>query len=103
MVGICLQNRGICDMKSETEIVCKVPEASDSVKRQVNTSRRRRKRETCSNCMQTTEVYVKLDGVEHSFRLSYYQDPTINKFDNQVKLYPKETHELIISVSIFFS
>ena len=98
------QMSGTCNMKSTSEILCKVPEASSTVasilNSQQNTSPSRRKRQVCTgaNCIET-KVYVKLDGIEYKFSLSYFRDPTINKFGgDSIRLYPSDTHKLIITV-----
>lgn len=83
-----------------TEILCPLPPAPDDVKKLVNStepnSSGRRKKRAASDSK--VEIVVKLDGIESTFTITYFQDPTINKFGDRVHLYSTDTQELTISV-----
>ncbi|KAH3893296.1 hypothetical protein DPMN_017442 [Dreissena polymorpha] len=79
---------------SSTKAFCKVPEAPKDLKQKLET-RRRRRATACVGC-QEVEIVVKLDGVERSFTLKYYHDPSLSKFNNGMKLFNEDQHFLTV-------
>ncbi|XP_052781274.1 plexin-A1-like isoform X1 [Mya arenaria] len=86
------------DNNSTTTMHCPVPKAPESVLQMLNSTnsetKRRRRREACSECL-SVEIVIKIDGVEKTFSLTYYHDPSFSKFDG-TKLFSSKDQYLTI-------
>ncbi|XP_052781261.1 plexin-B-like isoform X2 [Mya arenaria] len=90
----------VIDTNSSAQVLCRVPPASKGIIQELNakasSSNKRKKRSAqCVECV-TVTIIVKLDGVEHSFNISYFHDPSISKFDQGVLLYQSDQQYLEI-------
>ncbi|WAR26133.1 PLXB1-like protein, partial [Mya arenaria] len=78
------------------EMLCKIPRAPTQVKEQLDDEPSRKKRAAdCDGCV-SVDIIISLDGVEKSFTLSYYHDPSIYKFGDGVVLFSSEEQYLKI-------
>ncbi|WAR25945.1 PLXB1-like protein [Mya arenaria] len=90
----------IIDPNSADQVLCKVPNATVGVRNALESntpsnSQRKKRSSHCDGCV-TVDILVKLDGVESHFTISYYHDPSINKFDENVLLYQTDQQYLEI-------
>ncbi|XP_052780110.1 plexin-B2-like isoform X2 [Mya arenaria] len=94
------QENCIIDPNSADQVLCKVPNATVGVRNALESntpsnSQRKKRSSHCDGCV-TVDILVKLDGVESHFTISYYHDPSINKFDENVLLYQTDQQYLEI-------
>ncbi|XP_052779252.1 plexin-A1-like isoform X2 [Mya arenaria] len=90
----------IIDPNSADQVLCEVPPATPGIRSALgnsnpSNSQRKKRSNHCDGCV-TVKIIVKLDGVESSFTISYFHDPSINKFDNNVLLYETDQQYLEI-------
>ena len=82
-------------------MTCQVPELCEERKTElINISRRKRETRASTGAVQV-EIIIYLDGVQQSFSISYYSDPSFSPFDedNKVKLFESKNKKLTIMVN----
>ncbi|XP_052781269.1 plexin-B2-like [Mya arenaria] len=85
-----------CEISKQDQMICKIPRAPTTVKEQLDDEPSRKKRVAdCDGCV-SVDIIISLDGVEKSFTLSYYHDPSFNKFGDGVVLFSTKKQYLRI-------
>ncbi|XP_052778505.1 plexin-B1-like [Mya arenaria] len=82
------------------QVICEVPPATPGIRNALanktpSKSQRKKRSADCDGCI-NVEITVNLEGVETSFTISYFHDPLINQFDENVRLYQTDQQYLEI-------
>ena len=90
-----------CVINSDTEMICHVPELCENLK--VNFNKSQQKRDAAySDGSINVEIIIHLDGVNESFSIYYYSDPSFDPFveESKTKLFESNKQKLIIRVNV---
>ncbi|XP_052260745.1 hepatocyte growth factor receptor-like [Dreissena polymorpha] len=84
----------LAEVNSSNILYCKVPIAPAKIKSELQSRRNKRSAE-CLGC-QEVQIVVKLDGIEKTFTLKYYYDPSLSKFTNGMQLFKADEQFLTV-------